>query len=391
MTTARLTGLPVVWSEDCLRHDPAGEVWLGVWEPGTELPERASVLLAALTEAGASVTDARRHELDALSAVHDAELVEHLASIWAQWEAGGYVSEYGRSRVVPYVFPTPGLLSGMPMRSPSATHGRTGRFCYDTMTLVGPGSWEAIRAAADAALTAADLVAAGQRAAYALCRPPGHHATKSAYGGSCYLNNAAIAATALRRSGAERVAVIDIDAHHGNGTQAIFYDRPDVYYGSLHVDPGAGWFPHYIGYADELGTGAGTGANRNLPLAPGTGDDGWLAAIELLVNEVRDRGADAMVVSLGVDAAAADPESPLEVSADGYRRAGELIGALAPVVAIQEGGYDLPTLGGLVVAALEGMLTARLPRCSRPWCPYSAAGLHDIFTAAASKFSHLIH
>jgi acetoin utilization deacetylase AcuC-like enzyme len=354
----RLTGLPVVWSQDCLRHEPDGEVWLGVWEPGTEVPERASALLAALTGAGASVTDAQWHEADALLAVHDAELVDHLATIWAQWEAGGYISEYGRSRVVPYVFPTPGLLGGLPMRLPSATHGRTGRFCYDTMTLVGPGSWEAIRAAADAALTAADLVMAGQRAAYALCRPPGHHATKSAYGGSCYLNNAAIAAAALRRSGADRVAVIDIDAHHGNGTQAIFYDRPDVYYGSLHVDPGAGWFPHYVGYADERGTGAGTGANRNLPLAPGTGDDGWLAAIEFLVNEAHDRTADAVVVSLGVDAAAADPESPLQVSEDGYRRAGELIGALAPVVAIQEGGYDLPTLGGLVAATLAGLLAA---------------------------------
>jgi acetoin utilization deacetylase AcuC-like enzyme len=358
VTTPDLTGLPVVWSEDCLRHEPAGEVWLGVWEPGTEVPERAHVLLEALTQAGASVTGGRRHEPDPLLAVHDAELIDHLATIWAQWDAGGYVSEHGRTRVVPYVFPTPGLLGGLPMRSPTATHGRTGRFCYDTMTLVGPGSWEAIRAAADAALTAADLVAAGRRAAYALCRPPGHHATRAAYGGSCYLNNAAIAAQSLRRSGADRVAVIDIDAHHGNGTQAIFYDRPDVYYGSLHVDPGAGWFPHYAGYADERGTGAGTGANRNLPLTPGTGDDGWLAAIELLVNEIRDRGADAVVVSLGVDAAAADPESPLQVSADGYRRAGDLIGALAPVVAIQEGGYDLPTLGGLVAATLEGLLAA---------------------------------
>src|SRR5260370_19586989 len=185
------------------------------------------------------------------------------------------------------------------MRSPAATHGRAGRFCYDTMTLVGPGSWEAIRAAGDAALTAADLVAAGERVAYALCRPPGHHATRSAYGGSCYLNNAAMAAQALRESSTGRVAVIDIDAHHGNGTQAIFYDRPDVYYGSLHVDPGAGWFPHYAGYATERGSGAGTGANRNLPLAPGTGDEGWLAAPGELVAQVRDPGADAVVVPVG--------------------------------------------------------------------------------------------
>ena len=357
MTAPGITGLPAVWSEDCLRHDPAGEVWLGVWEPGTEVPERAIVLLEALTQAGASMTGAWRHDPDALLAVHDDELVDHLATIWAQWEAGGYERDYGRRRVVPYVFPTPGLLGGLPLRSPAATHGRAGRFCYDTMTLVGPGSWEAIRAAADAALTAADLVAAGQRVAYALCRPPGHHTTKSAYGGSCYLNNAAIAAAALRRAGAERVAVIDIDAHHGNGTQAIFYDRPDVYYGSLHVDPGAGWFPHYAGYADERGRGAGTGANRNLPLAPGTSDDDWLAAVDMLVNEVRGRGTDVVVVSLGVDAAAADPESPLQVSPAGYRRAGELIGPLGPVVAVQEGGYDLPSLGGLVVATLGGIVT----------------------------------
>ncbi len=306
----RLNGLPVVWHEDCLLHEPAGEVWLGIWEPGTEVPERARVLLDALTGAGAAMTEARQHEVDALLAVHDAELVEHLATIWARWEADGYEAEYGRSRVVPYVFPTPGLLGELPMRSPAATHGRVGRFCYDTMTLVGPGSWEAIKAAADAALTAADLVATGERTAYALCRPPGHHVTRTAYGGSCYLNNAAIAAQALRQSGAARVAIIDIDAHHGNGTQAIFYDRPDVYYGSLHVDPGAGWFPHYAGYADERGTGQGTGANTNLPLAPGTGDAGWLEAVELLCARVRSHGADAVVVSLGVDAAAGDPESP---------------------------------------------------------------------------------
>ncbi len=359
MTTPGLAGLPVVWSGDCLRHEPAGEVWLGVWEQGTEVPERATVLLSALTGAGATVTDARPHADDALLAVHDAELVEHLSAIWAQWEAGGYVSEYGRTRVVPYVFPTPGLLCGLPMRSPAATHGRAGKFCYDTMTLVGPGSWEAIRAAADAALTAADLVAAGTPLAYALCRPPGHHAGPAAYGGSCYLNNAAIAAQALRGSGAGRVAVIDIDAHHGNGTQAIFYERADIYYGSLHVDPGAGWFPHYVGYSSERGTGEGTGANRNLPLAPGTGDDAWLDAVEVLCGDVRERGADAVVVSLGVDAAAADPESPLQVTADGYRRAGQLIGALGPVVAVQEGGYDLPSLGGLVAAALSGLLDGR--------------------------------
>jgi acetoin utilization deacetylase AcuC-like enzyme len=356
--TADLAGLPVVWDADCLRHEPAGEVWLGVWETGTEVPARASAILEAAPAAAAVVTPARAHPVDHLLAVHDAELVDHLATIWQRWVDGGYLADYGRTRVVPYVFPTAGLLAGLPLRLPAAVHAEVGRFCYDTMTLVGPGSWEAIKAAADAALTAADLVADGAPLAYALLRPPGHHAGPSSYGGSCYLNNAAIAAAGLRRSGAGRVAIIDIDAHHGNGTQAIFYSRADVFYGSVHVDPGAGWFPHYVGFAAERGTGAGEGCNRNLPLAPGTGDKEWLAAVESLCAEVVAFGADAIVVSLGVDAAAADPESPLQVSASGYRAAGALIGALGPAVAVQEGGYDLPSLGNLVVATLAGLRSA---------------------------------
>jgi acetoin utilization deacetylase AcuC-like enzyme len=346
--------VPVVWSEDCLRHDPAGEVWLGVREPGTEVPARALVLRDALAAAGAPVVTARPHSEQALHAVHDPLLVDHLSGIWRDWEAAGLPAWHGRDRVVPYVFPTPGMLAGLAIRSPAAVHGRAGRFCYDTMTLIGPGSWEAIKGAADAALTAADLVSSGARLAYALCRPPGHHVTRDAYGGSCYLNNAAIAAQALRAAGAQRVAVIDIDAHHGNGTQMIFYHRADVWYGSLHVDPGAGWFPHYAGYAGEGGAGAGEGCNRNLPLAPGTGDDGWLTALDALCAEVRAVGAEAVVVSLGLDAAASDPESPLRVTEAGYRAAGHRIAALGPAVLVQEGGYDLASLGGLAVAAVEG-------------------------------------
>jgi acetoin utilization deacetylase AcuC-like enzyme len=348
-------GFPVVWHDDCLLHEPAGEVWLGVWEAGTEVPERATVLLDALRSARAEVIPAAAHGDTPILAVHDTALVDHLASVWAEWEAAGYPSDHGRRRVVPYVFPTGGLLSGLPLRSPAAIHGRVGRFCYDTMTLIGPGTWRAVRAAADAALTAADLVAAGAPAAYALCRPPGHHAGPTAYGGSCYLNNAAIAAQALRQSGAARVAVLDLDAHHGNGTQAIFYGRGDVYVGSVHVDPGAGWFPHYVGHAEERGTAAGVGANRNLALPPGSGDPGWLAAVDVLCAEVRTRGADAVVLSLGLDAAASDPESPLQVSAEGYRQATEWVAALGPTVVVQEGGYDLAAIGELIVAALAGL------------------------------------
>jgi acetoin utilization deacetylase AcuC-like enzyme len=176
--------------------------------------------------------------------------------------------------------------------------------------------------------------------------------TASAYGGSCYLNNVAIAAQYLREHGAGAVAILDIDAHHGNGAQAIFWERADVFTGSVHVDPARGWFPHFLGFAGEIGAGAGTSANLNLPLPPGSGDSTWLAAIERLTDVVR---ADALVVALGVDAAEGDPESPLRVTRAAFREGGRRIGALGlPTVIVQEGGYDLAALGGLVLAVLEG-------------------------------------
>ncbi len=346
--------IPVVWSEDCLRHEPDGEVWLGVREPGTEVPRRAEVLLAALRAAGAPVRPARAHDDEVLRVVHDAALIDHLARIWADWEAGGYVSEHRRDRVVPYVFPTAGLLGGLPLRSPVAAHGRAGRFCYDTMTLIGPGSWTAIRAAVDVALTAADLVAAGAPAAYALCRPPGHHASRDAYGGSCYLNNAAVAAQALRAAGPA-----GWQSSTSTRTTATAPRRSSITAltcttaACMLIRVRAGF--RTTSATRRSGAGPGAGANRNLPLAPGTGDDLWLAALDQLCAEVAAQGADALVVSLGVDAAASDPESPLQVTADGYRRAGARLGRLGPVVLVQEGGYDLPSLGGLVAGTLAGV------------------------------------
>ncbi|GAA3803942.1 histone deacetylase family protein [Sphaerisporangium flaviroseum] len=348
--------ISAVWSPACLEHVPGAEIWIGVRTPGTEVPERATLIGSALAEAGAELVEAVPHDDTVLRAVHDPGMVDHLRHVWDQWSHAGYPEDPGQDRVVPYVFPTPAMLAGMPARTPTAVHARAGLWCYDTMTLVGPGTWPAARAAVDAALTAADLVAAGAPAVYALCRPPGHHAAPAGYGGSCYLNNAAVAAQALRGHGFERVAVIDVDAHHGNGTQAIFWERADVFYGSVHVDPGAGWFPHFLGFADETGTGAGDATTWNVPLAPRSGDEAWLAGVERLCAATTAYGAEAVVVSLGVDAAADDPESPLCVSADGYRRTGSLIAQLGlPMVAVQEGGYHLPTLGPLVVETLTGL------------------------------------
>jgi acetoin utilization deacetylase AcuC-like enzyme len=351
-----VTDALVVRSDDCLRHVPGSEIWVGVAIPGTELPERATRIEAELVAAGHRVVDAAPHDDDLLLRVHDPALVEHLRTVHDRWVAAGFPDVPGQDRVVPYVMPTAGMLDGLPEREPTAVHAAAGRWCYDTMTLVGPGTWEAARAAVDVTLTAVDAVVAGTPLAYALVRPPGHHVTRSAYGGSCYLNNAGIAAQALRDAGHDVVAVVDIDAHHGNGTQMLFYDRPDVAYASLHVDPGAGWFPHYVGFADETGRGPGLGANLNLPLPEGTPDGPWLDAVDRIAEWVERAGASALVVSLGVDAAADDPESPLQVTREGYRAAGRRLAGLGlPTVAVQEGGYHLDTLGPLVAATLDGL------------------------------------
>jgi acetoin utilization deacetylase AcuC-like enzyme len=349
----------MVWSADVLRHVPDAEIWVGVRTPGTELPERAEVLRAAVLAAGGREVSAEPHDDAVLDAVHDPAMTRWLREAWDLWVAAGFDRDPGQDRVVPYMFATPAMLHGLPVREPVAVPARGGRYCYDTMTLIGAGTWEAARAAVDAAATAADLAWSGTGVTYALCRPPGHHGTRSAFGGSCYLNNAAIAVETFRAHGAARVAVVDLDAHHGNGTQAIYYDRADVLYASLHVDPGAGWFPHVAGFADETGRGQGVGANLNRPLAPGAGDDAWVAAVREIRSAVDDFGPAALVVSLGLDAARADPESPLEVTETGYRIAGELLSGLAPTVAVQEGGYDLGRLGDLAVAALDGLCGGR--------------------------------
>ncbi|MBA2389789.1 MAG: histone deacetylase family protein [Geodermatophilaceae bacterium] len=346
--------IPVVWHDDVLRHDAGGELFVGVMTPGTETAERATLVRDACLEAGAPLVAATPHPATVLERVHAADFLHWLESAWTGWVAAGLIGDPGARRVVPYLFATEGLLAGMTPRLPTAVHARTGLFCYDTMTLIGPGTWTAARAAVDAALTAVDVVVGGSAAAFAICRPPGHHAGPASYGGSCYLNNAAVAAEALRAAGHARVCVLDIDAHHGNGTQSIFYDRADVLYASLHVDPGAGWFPHYLGFADEAGVGSGLGANLNLPLAPGSGDGRWLQALDRVCAAVRAHRSTAVVLSLGVDAGAEDPESPLQVTATGFAEAGGMLAGLGlPTVLVLEGGYHLAGLGALVTGVLS--------------------------------------
>lgn len=354
MPDGSLARLVVVTDPVTREHRPGAEIWLGVRTPGTEVPARVDAILDVLTAAGAQVQAPDVDPSELLQRIHSRELLDWLATATQRWDAGGYVDAVGQDRVVPYVFPTAAMLQGLPPRPAAATHAEAGRFCYDTMTLVGPGTWEAALASAATAASAARLALAG-RPAYALSRPPGHHAARGGFGGSCYLNNAGVAATAMREAGLERVAIIDIDAHHGNGTQAIFYDRDDVFYGSVHVDPGHGWFPHFMGFADEVGHGAGRGWNRNVPLAPGSGDDAFLSGVAELCAQASALGAEALVVSLGVDAAELDPESPLRVSRGGFSAAGRLLADLGlPTALVQEGGYHLETLGLLVADVLGG-------------------------------------
>jgi acetoin utilization deacetylase AcuC-like enzyme len=333
--------MPVVWSDRCLLHEPGREIWVGLPTEATEVPARVDRILDTLARPDLVLAEAHGDEI--LEAIHDPGLLRYLAGAWDEWQASGLPEDPGQTRVVPYIFAHPGL--GGPLVEPTAVWAKPGFFAYDTMTLIGEHTWEAARAAVDVALTAADLVRGGEPAAYACTRPPGHHACRTAYGGSCYLNNAACAAVAL---GLDLVAVLDIDAHQCNGTQQIFAGNSRVIVGSVHVDPRAGWFPHFLGFAHGLGA-------KNIPLPPGSRDSVWLDGVERLCTWARESRAQGLVVSLGVDAAADDPESPLEVTQDGYREAGEMLGALQlPTVIVQEGGYNLETIGPLVSETLLG-------------------------------------
>jgi len=353
--------MPVVWTERHRGHEPHGGYWLGVREVGDEEPERGDLLADGLRSAGATVVDAPDFGLDPITAVHDPDFVDFMSRAYPSWVAEGHLTDPGQPHVVGYLFATRGFAARYRQdRRPATIRAELGLYAMDTATLMSEGTFDAACSAVHAAVHAADLVAGGQRAAYAAVRPPGHHAGPAFFGGSCYFNNAAAAAQHLRTAGSRRVAIIDIDAHQGNGTQEIFWDRDDVLYASVHVDPAQGWFPHLVGHADERGGGRGEGWNHNEPIPAGSGDEVWLAGIAKLIGSVERHGSDALVVSLGVDAAEHDPAAPLMVTPVGFRTAGRLLAALdLPTVFVQEGGYDLSRLVPLVLEVLGGFEAPR--------------------------------
>jgi acetoin utilization deacetylase AcuC-like enzyme len=350
-------GLVAVWSDDYLAHDANWLVWAGIRLDGDEEADRAVILRDALQRAEVTMVAAEEHDRSPIEAVHVPGMLDYLETAYASWVEAGYPVEPGSDRVVPYAFPHPAAFAHYPPREPKSRAAMAGVYCMDTATTIGPGTYRGARAAVDGALTAASLVQSGEKAVYAPVRPPGHHAGTSYFGGSCYLNNVAIAANWLVGEGAGPVAIIDIDAHHGNGTQQIFYDRGDVLYLSIHVDPGEGWFPHWCGFAEETGVGPGAGANRNYPLSPGSGDEAFLAVLDRACEETDEFKPGTLVVSLGVDSGASDPESPLRVSNAGFVTIGQRIRELdLPTVLVQEGGYDLEALGPDVMGVLAAFL-----------------------------------
>jgi len=336
------------WDPIQLRHAPRFFLQRGLLKQNFEIPARADALLEGCRALGLDVVPPPAADRDAMLAVHSAAYLDFLRDGPAAWDA---LPDPG-PELVPNIHPSPEMLANG--ARPSATIiGQVGWFTADTSCPVAHDTWPASVAAAAGAIAAADVAASGG-SAYALARPPGHHAYGARAGGHCYLNNAAIAAERLRARGAARVAVLDIDSHHGNGTQGIFWERSDVLFASVHGDPN-GYYPWYVGHADERGGGAGEGANLNLPLPRGTGDTGWLAAIETAVAAVRAHRADALVLSLGFDASRDEPLGFLAVSEDGFARAATVIGGLRlPVAIIQEGGYNVDVIGRLLTRFVGG-------------------------------------
>ncbi len=339
-----------IFSDQHLLRNVQTELYGGQLVRPHDCPERAQIVLERVRAVGlGDVAAPERFGLPPVLRVHDERFVEFLASAWTDWVAAGNLGE-----AIPDCWPA----RRMVQRCPDSISGKLGYYAMAAETSISAGTWEAARAAADVALTAASHLERGSRAAFALCRPPGHHAARDLYGGYCFLNNAAIAAQFLRDRGAARVAILDVDFHHGNGTQDIFYDRPDVLYVSLHGDPRDA-FPYFSGYADETGAGAGTGYNLNLPLPRATEFSIWAGALARALERIRGFAADALVVSLGVDTFAGDPISFFRLQSADFSAYGRMIGECGlPTVFVFEGGYAVADVGLNTVNVLTGFESA---------------------------------
>jgi acetoin utilization deacetylase AcuC-like enzyme len=315
-----------------------------------EVPERAERIRAAIAAAGFAIEAPTAFGREPVLRVHDAGYVDFLEHAHARWRLATGAPADGEA--VPYAR----AIRGQPLDAPRPVIADLGWYSHDNDAIVA-GTWAAAMGAVDVTLSAWNAVAEGRtRSAYALARPPGHHAAADSYAGYCFLNNAAIAAHEWTDRGA-RVAVLDVDYHHGNGTQQIFYERNDVYFVSLHADP-VDEYPFFLGYAAERGAGAGSGFTHNFPLPLGTEWDAYGPALDAATAAIANFGADVLVVSLGVDTAAEEPDT-FQLTASDFTRVGAAIGALRlPSLLVQEGGYELSVIGRNVVNVLNGFADA---------------------------------
>jgi acetoin utilization deacetylase AcuC-like enzyme len=331
--------MQVFFSKRQIDHRPKQIMLLGKLTPAVENADRLVVLARRLIEAGLKEATPADHGRDAIVAVHSADYVDFLASSYERWAANPKAGP----EILPNTHPYRGRGSALSVSDKppcTAVNAQAGWYVGDLNCAIGADTWGSVYASAQAALSAAHVLLDGAPSAFALCRPPGHHAFADRASGFCFLNNAAIVAELIaKRIG--NVAILDFDTHHGDGTQAIFYGRKDVLFASVHTDPSS-YYPYFSGYARERGEGEGVGANVNVPLVPGSGDDAFLEACRALIQAVRAHKPKVLIVSAGWDAHRDDPLSLLDVSTDAFARIGEMLADLQlPTLIVQEGGYSL--------------------------------------------------
>ncbi len=336
----------IVITSDHAAHDPDRFTPPGDQRRYWDIPARADALLQAVQAAGLTSTIASDHGLAAIARIHDSAYLDFLQTAFTRWCTRPDAGPVLRATSFP-------VRHGA--RRPHDVAGQAGYYLSSLSAPIVAATWTVALESAHAAIEAADAILAGERLAYALCRPPGHHAHTDMAGGFCYLNNAAIAAQRLLDGGSGRVAILDFDVHHGNGTQQIFYQRDDVHYVSIHGDP-AGLYPWFAGYPEETGQGSGLGWNLNLPLPPGTGDAAFVAAVVQGLDAIAARQPTGLIVSLGFDAQAGDPAANLAVGTEGFFAIGRQVAALRlPTLLVQEGGYLVARLGANLTAFLSGL------------------------------------
>ena len=343
-----------LFSELHALHAPEHEFFRGERVPCFESPARANFVRNELAVRGHELRAPHVDSTAVLQQVHTPRYLAFLQSAWSEWLALDAAN--AARQPFPSVWPVRTLRSDV---EPANFVARLGLYSMDNGSPMVAGTWAAARAGADAAVSAAGLLAAGERSVFCATRPPGHHAGADFMGGYCFVNNAAVAAQALHLHGSTRVAILDVDYHHGNGTQSIFYSRADVLFVSLHGDPRTE-YPFYLGHADEKGEGPGAGFNLNLPLPAGSSVAAWFAALEIACARIGRHRADALVVSLGLDTFAQDPISTFALQTTDFTRLGARLRQLGlPTIFVLEGGYAAAELGLNAANVMDGFEGSR--------------------------------